>query len=58
MKRVIYLLLGLAMLAACTDGTPEKPTITVTIEPLRYFAEQIGGDRFDVVTMVPNGASP
>ena len=46
------------MLAACTDGTPEKPTITVTIEPLRYFAEQIGGDRFDVVTMVPNGASP
>lgn len=32
--------------------------ITVTIEPLRYFTEQIAGNKFDVATMVPNGSSP
>jgi len=30
----------------------------VTIEPLRYFTEEIAGNKFDVVTMVPNGSSP
>ena len=58
MKRILYLLLLLPLLAACTDNAPRKPTITVTIEPLRFFTEKIGGDKFDVVTMVPNGASP
>lgn len=58
MKRILYLLLLLPLLAACTDNAPQKPTITVTIEPLRFFTEKIGGDKFDVVTMVPNGASP
>lgn len=58
MKRILYLLLLLPLLAACTDNAPQKPTITVTIEPLRFFTEKIGGNKFDVVTMVPNGASP
>lgn len=58
MKIILYLLLLLPLLAACTDNAPRKPTITVTIEPLRFFTEKIGGDKFDVVTMVPNGASP
>lgn len=35
-----------------------KPTITVTIEPLRYFTEAIAGDKFNVVSMVPEGSSP
>ena len=58
MKRILYLILCVALLSSCTDEKGPKPTITVTIEPLRYFAEQIGGDRFDVVTMVSKGASP
>ena len=48
------------LLAACKPGgekkadTPDdKPVITVSIEPLRYFTEAIAGDRFDVVSMVP-----
>lgn len=32
--------------------------ISVTIEPQRYFAEQIGGDKFTIHTVVPNGQSP
>lgn len=35
-----------------------EKTITVTIEPLRYITEQIAGDKFKVVSMVPKGSSP
>lgn len=49
----------LAATAACSDSRQtDKPVITVSIEPLRYFTERIAGDRFDVVTMVPGGSSP
>lgn len=62
-KLVRYLILvGSAMLltTSCSEMKPfeKKPTITVTIEPLRYFTEQIAGDKFNVVTMVPKGSSP
>ena len=36
----------------------EKPLITVTIEPLRYFTEAIAGGRFEVESMIPKGSSP
>ena len=36
----------------------DKPIITVTIEPLRYFTEVIAGEKFNVVSMVPAGNSP
>lgn len=32
--------------------------ITVSVAPLKYFTEQIGGDRVEVEVMVPAGASP
>ena len=38
-----------------TDG---RRIITVSIEPLRFFAEQIAGDKFEVKTMVPKGNNP
>ncbi len=59
MVRKLFLAV-VALLAVCACDAPRdpRPTITVTIEPLRYFAEQIGGDRFRVVTMVPRGANP
>lgn len=49
----------LLLLTSCgmTDRRP-APTITVSIEPLRYFTEKIAGDRFQVATMVPRGSSP
>ncbi len=54
----------LVLAAACRQPdksqavTDQRPTVTVTIEPLRYFADAIGGDRFHIVSMVPRGSSP
>lgn len=47
-------------MAGCsyTHKNINKRIVTVTIEPLRYFTEQIAGDKFVVRTMVPNGSSP
>lgn len=55
--------LMLISLMACMGGRKkqteqDRPLITVTIEPLRYFTEAIAGDRFRVVSMVPTGSSP
>ena len=33
-------------------------TLTVSIEPLRYFTEIIAGDKFQVISMVPEGSNP
>lgn len=58
-KLIIAIISVIALTTACTDKPQsDKPVITVSIEPLRYFTEQIAGDRFDVVTMVPAGSSP
>lgn len=47
-------------MSACsnTPKTDETPVLTVTLEPLRYFAETIVGDKYQVVSMVPKGSSP
>ena len=59
MKKLIYIL---TLLICCACGnTPhqnEKPILTVTIEPLRYFTEAIAGNQYQVVSMVPKGSSP
>ena len=59
MKKLLYIL-TLVFLCACGNTTQksDKPTITVTLEPLRYFAEAIAGEHYDVVSMVPKGSSP
>lgn len=41
-----------------SDIKDEKTILTVTIDPLRYFLEQIVGDNFIVKTLVPPGTSP
>lgn len=57
--RYVLLAAGMGALTSCTEPVgQDKPVIMVTIEPLRFFAEEIGGDRFKVVTMVPQGSSP
>ena len=59
MKKLIYIL-TLFILRACGNTTQksEKPILTVTLEPLRYFTEAIAGDNYEVVSMVPKGSSP
>jgi len=59
MKKLIYIL-TLFICCACGNTTrqSEKPVLTVTLEPLRYFTEAIAGEHFEVVSMVPKGSSP
>lgn len=57
--RYALLAFGMGLLTGCTAPHEElRPQVTVSIEPLRYFAEQIGGDRIVVQTLVPKGSSP
>lgn len=59
MKRYILVCLAILSLMSCNNAPKEtKRQITVTIEPLRYFTEQIAGDKFHVTTMVPKGGNP
>ena len=59
MKKLIYIL-TLFILSGCGNTTQksEKPILTVTLEPLRYFTEAIAGNNYEVVSMVPKGGSP
>ena len=60
MKQLILFPILLLCLTACSSKQQqsEEPTVTVTLEPLRYFTEAIAGDKFKVVSMVPKGSSP
>lgn len=55
MKR---LLLVLAIILSASPVMAGKMTVVVSVAPLKYFVEQIGGDMVDVSVMVPPGASP
>lgn len=48
--------------ASCNTAAPaqveEKMGVAVTILPQREFVERVGGDKVDVIVMVPPGASP
>ena len=59
-RYVVMLLALMGVLTSCTSrgAGPDKPVITVSIEPVRYFTEAVAGDRFQVVSLVPKGASP
>ena len=66
MNRNLYFMLVMfvaSLLTSCKgnkskDFDPSKPTVTVTIEPYRYFVEQIAGNDVNVNVMVPAGSSP
>jgi zinc transport system substrate-binding protein len=56
-----FLLIGLALtlgLAARGADAGNKLLVAASILPLADFARQVGGDRTDVETLVPPGASP
>lgn len=58
--RYVVLMLGTTALVGCGSSAvqSDKAVITVSIEPLRYFTEGVAGDRFEVHTILPGGASP
>jgi len=44
--------------ASAGQADAARPSITVSIPPLEYFAQAIGGDSIDIVTLLPTGADP
>lgn len=60
MKKLLYLIILIVTLGSCKQSSKKSdvPTLTVTIEPLRFFTETIAGDKYRVISMVPQGSSP
>jgi zinc transport system substrate-binding protein len=59
MVRKIFLLGGtILFLLSCSTKMKQENIITVTIEPQRYFAEQLVDTLFRIECMVPAGTSP
>lgn len=55
----LFTLLIACLLAGCGSNAGRQGRIvSVTVEPQRFFAERIAGDRFTVQTVVPAGQSP
>lgn len=54
-----WILFFCLLLAACGQSKRgEEKIVSVTIEPQRYFAEKIAGDKFKINCLVPSGQSP
>ncbi len=50
---------SVALLAACGGAEKRQPdAVSVSIEPLRYFVDRIGGGDFKVNVVVPAGTNP
>ena len=47
-----------AILTACVKDEDNRPLITVSVPPQQYLVEQIAGDRYRTVTLIPNGENP
>ena len=60
MKKTLFILTTLILLCGCRTKTNEDttPILTVSIEPMRYFVEQLVGDNFQVQSLVPGGRAP
>ncbi|MDL2322466.1 zinc ABC transporter substrate-binding protein [Bacteroidales bacterium OttesenSCG-928-A17] len=55
---IIFCLLSVCLFTACNSNKQRDNRIMVTIEPQRYFAEQLASPFFTVETMVPAGSNP
>lgn len=62
MKQTIMTLIAAITILTGCGGTHRdddtRMTVAVSIEPQRYFVEQIAGDKAEVKTLVPSGAKP
>lgn len=54
------ILLVMVLFFSCTQKSDvkQKPVITVSILPQKYFVREIAGDRYDINVMIPPGVSP
>lgn len=60
MKKITSLILSLMLficLCGCKSEKSDKKIIAVTIVPQATFVEKVCGDNFDIITLIPPGAS-
>ena len=59
MKIKLLLPLLVLLFTACGNRPDDtRPTLVVSIEPLRYVVEAVAGDDYRVTTLMPEGVSP
>lgn len=61
MKRLYtYIIMALtaALVAACSGASDPRPLLVVSIEPQRYMLEQLVGDNYRIVVLMPGGENP
>ncbi len=60
MKPFIFLGLIMILARSCGSGseTQQKPVVSVTILPQKFFVEKLAGSSLEINVMVPPGASP
>jgi zinc transport system substrate-binding protein len=58
LQTYLQILVLAILLNSCTKSLNEKDVIAVSIEPQRYFLEQIVGDKFHVETILVSGSDP
>ena len=60
MRQAIAIILLAFTLSACNSGSgiSEKPQISVSILPQKYFLEKLAGDEYDINVIIPESNSP
>ena len=53
-----YAILFACVAISCKNKSNEKPIVSVSILPQKYFIEQIAGDLLEINVMIPPGMSP
>jgi len=57
-KKYLFSFFFVALFLGCRTETKEEKMLSVTIEPQRYFLENIVGESYKINTIVPAGVSP
>lgn len=60
MRKLVFILFVAILFFGCSErrDVDSRPIIVVSIEPYRYFVNNIAGERFRVVTLVSANSSP
>lgn len=57
--KLVFLCTALFVFLACSkENTDTRPVIAVSVEPQRAILENIAGDRFRIITLMPSGDNP
>lgn len=55
---IFIFLIATGLFFSCSKNKENSTNLSVTIEPQRYFLEQIVGDKYTVTSLVPEGVNP